>query len=252
MREEFSGLESKEVELSRKRHGENKLEKIKKRSFFGMLLCNLNDPIIKVLIVALFINIIFSIPHVNIIESIGIATSILISSLVSTFSEYSSENAFEKLKEKSENGKAIVKRAGDVCEIDISSIVVGDILILEAGGGVFADATLLSGSISVNESALTGESCEVEKSPLEAHQRDIHITNVLSSIREETEIAKQNPKSTILKGSLVTNGYGEAIVTSVGEHHSPKSTKKQAKSVSQANQYYRLYSCGYCCNSLLI
>ena len=218
MREEFSGLENEEIELSRKRHGENKLEKIKKRSFFGMLLCNLNDPIIKVLIVALFINIIFSIPHVNIIESIGIATSILISSLVSTFSEYSSENAFEKLKEKSENGKAIVKRAGDVCEIDISSIVVGDILILEAGGGVFADATLLSGNISVNESALTGESCEVEKSPLEAHQRDIHITNVLSSIREETEIAKQNPKSTILKGSLVTNGYGEAIVTSVGEH----------------------------------
>lgn len=216
MREEYSGLSTEEIELSRKKHGENKLQRAKKRSFFIMLLEGLNDPIIKVLIVALFINIIFSLPHVNIIESIGIASSILISSLVSTFSEYSSENAFERLREKSENGKALVKRGGDVCEIELSEVVVGDNLILEAGSSVCADCALINGELSVNESALTGESCEVEKKPLKEAKE--YINDVLDGIRKEGTVRACAREASVLKGSLVTNGYGEAIVTSVGEN----------------------------------
>ncbi len=219
MQENYNGLNEEQIAHSRQRHGENKLTGAKKKSFFKMLLGNLNDPIIKVLIVALFINIIFTLPRVNIIESIGIATSIIIATLVSTISEFSSENAFEKLREKSENGKALVKRGGEVCEIDQSSIVVGDILILEAGSGIFADCSLTSGSISVNESALTGESCEVEKASLSDIETKSLVGQIFNSLKSESsEIKQQSDKSTLLKGSLVTNGYGEAIVTGVGEH----------------------------------
>lgn len=217
MEKGYEGLTGEFVERSQKRYGENRLQKIKKRSFLKMLIGNLNDPIIKVLIIALFINIVFSLPHVNVIESIGIGTSILISSLVSTFSEYSSENAFEKLKEKSENGRSAVKRGGEVYEIDTTSVAVGDIVILEAGASVSADCTLIDGQVYVNESALTGESCEVEKISLCGKERNEHIKSILSSINGDASPTVAKQKSLLLKGSLITNGYAEAIVTSVGE-----------------------------------
>ena len=94
-------LSPSEVEKSRRIYGENELKGKKKRSFFRCYLSNLNDPIIKVLIVALLINTFVSLPKINYLESIGIAISILISTLVSTICEYSSENAFEKLRDRS-------------------------------------------------------------------------------------------------------------------------------------------------------
>ncbi len=190
MQETHKGLTYDEVIASRQAHGENKLGTYKKKGFFKSFLGNLNDPIIKVLIIALFLNIFFSIPKVNWFESFGIASSILIATLVSTISEYSSENAFEKLRQKSGNEEVLVKRADGVSKIPTEEIVVEDIIILESGMCVPADATLLSGNIMVDESSLTGESEEIEKS-------------------------SQNEA---LKGSLVTRGYAEAIVSRVGEN----------------------------------
>ena len=72
MKDEYKGLNEKEISIMREKYGENKLTGAKKRGFFKMLLGNLNDPIIMVLSFALVINIVFTIPHVNIVESIGI------------------------------------------------------------------------------------------------------------------------------------------------------------------------------------
>lgn len=191
MQEIHNGLTDEEVTASRQKHGENKLGTYKKRGFIKSFFSNLNDPIIKVLIVALFLNIIFMFPKINWLESFGIGASILLSTLVSTVSEYSSENAFEKLRQKSENDSVSVKRAEGVSKIPQEELVVGDIVFLEAGMGVPADCALYSGAISVDESSLTGESCEIEKS-------------------------EQEGKNEVLKGSLVTSGYAEAIVTRVG------------------------------------
>ena len=183
------GLDEKEIEESRKRYGENKLCEYKRKSFFKCFLSNLNDPIIKVLIGAFFINIIFMFPNVNWFESGGILSSIIIASLVSTVSEFSSENTFEKLKEQNKNVTAIVKRSGDVCEIKGEDVVVGDLYIVNAGQSVVADATVVCGEIYVDESALTGESTEVCK--------------------------KTGDK--LLKGSLVLSGDCKAVVEGVGE-----------------------------------
>ena len=102
MNDEINGLRDAEVEKSRSIYGSNELKKRKKKSFFGYFLKNLNDPIIKILIVALTVSTLISLPKINYLETLGILLSILISTLVSTASEYSGENAFEKLREKSD------------------------------------------------------------------------------------------------------------------------------------------------------
>jgi len=186
---ENKGLSASEVEISRQKHGANKLNDYKRRSFLKSFISNLSDPIIRVLIIALFINIVFMFPNINWFESGGIALSIIISTLVSTISEYSSENAFEKLKEKNKNISCIAIRDGKKSEISSEDIVVGDLIIVKAGELIYADGELIEGEIMADESALTGESAE---------------------------ILKKN-KSRLLKGSVVCQGFGIMRVTEVGE-----------------------------------
>ena len=174
---------------SKEQFGENKLSEYKRKSFFKCFLANLGDPIIKVLIGALFINIVFMFPNINWFESGGILFSIVVASLVSTVSEYSSENTFERLKNENRDTVAVVKRGGRVSEINTEEVVVGDIYIISAGESVTADCTILSGALSVNESALTGESAEASKATGDK----------------------------LLKGSLVLSGSCEALVEAVGE-----------------------------------
>ena len=189
MQENKKGLTMSQVEKSRAEHGENKLSEYKRKSFFKCFLSNLTDPIIKVLIAALLINVIFMFPNINWFESGGILASVIIATLVSTISEYSSENTFEKLRAQSKKQTALVKRAGDVWEIDETELVVGDLYIISPGSCVLADGTVVSGELTLDESALTGESAEVHKAKGEK----------------------------ILKGSLVLSGGAEAIITEVGE-----------------------------------
>ncbi len=196
------GLSTVEVEASRAKHGANKLNEYKRKSFIKSFISNLNDPIIRVLIIALFINIIFMFPNINWFESGGIAVSITIATLVSTISEYSSENAFEKLREKNKNTKCVVVRDGGEREILSEEIVVGELIILSAGEQIFADGELTEGEISVDESALTGESTEVKK--------------------------KTGNK--LLKGSLICQGKGKMIATSVGENTYYGSVAKELSS----------------------
>lgn len=191
------GLISKEVSASREKYGSNEIEKHKRVSFFKAFLSNLSDPIIRVLIIALFINIIFMFPNVNWFEAGGIATSVLIATLVSTLSEFSSGNAFEKLREENENTLCRVRREGTVLEIPISEVVVGDIVILNAGEKVFADMLLVNGEVTIDESALTGESIEIKKKPYTQ--------------------ASAKRDATALKGSLVLSGSAECEIIAVGE-----------------------------------
>lgn len=191
----YTGLSENQVIKSREAYGENKLTPHKRKGFLKSFLSGLNDPIIKVLIVALIINIIVMLPNVNWFESGGICATIIISTLVSTISEYSSENAFERLKEKNDTSATIVIRDGKSKQIPKEEVVVGDLIILNAGMLLVADGEIIDGEIYANESALTGESNEVKKSP----KSDTHNGKML------------------LKGSIITQGNGIMRVCQVGE-----------------------------------
>ena len=162
------GLTSSEAEESRKKHGSNVLSTRKKKSFWRQFFSNLGDPIIRILLAALVLNLLFSFGgNTDWYETGGIALAVFLATLISTLSEYSSESAFARLTE--ECGKVtcrIMRRSGDAdhtFELPIGDVVVGDILLLEAGEMIPADGMIVSGRLWVDQSAMTGESREIEK-----------------------------------------------------------------------------------------
>lgn len=183
------GLDESEVVVSREKHGSNKLSSAKKKSFFRRFLSNLSDPIIRILLAALAVNVIFALGSLDPIETFGIVAAILISTIVSTASEYGSEKAFEKLRSAGASERFRVRRSGELKEVDIDDIVVGDLVILSSGERVPADAVISSGELSLDESAITGESSEVHK--------------------------KKGDK--IYRGSVICAGQAHVFVSAVGD-----------------------------------
>lgn len=163
MTKEIKGLTCAEVKRSLEIHGDNSLTKEKKKGFFKRLIENLSDPIIRILILALLIEVIFTFGNCNYFEIGGIVTAILLASIVSTVSEYRSERAFEKMEEDARGQTVTVLRDGKVIKLSPSELVVGDVVYVYAGEKIAADGIILSGKVSVDQSALNGESAECVK-----------------------------------------------------------------------------------------
>lgn len=193
------GLSDAEAERSRAEHGSNVITTAKRKSFLEHFASNLNDPIIKILIIALIVNIIFVIKTSNWIETAGIAISIFLATFISTVSEYGSEGAFARLNESQENYICRVRRNGTVREMHISDVVCGDVVLLSAGDKIPADGFIISGRLTVDQSAMTGESTEVEKTPSRAEQ------------------LSPKSRSALLRGCSVISGEGELEVSVVGD-----------------------------------
>ncbi len=163
MKKEEIGLTDEEVLCSRERYGNNTLTKEKSKGFWRRFFENLNDPIIKVLIIALIVEVVFTLGKCNLFEVFGIVVAIIIATTVSTVSEYGSEKAFLKMQAESLEGTVRVLRNGVIIEIPSSDIVVGDIVFLFSGEKIQADGIIIEGDIRVDQSALNGESRDVKK-----------------------------------------------------------------------------------------
>lgn len=198
MKEAIKGLTSKEVEKSFERYGDNSLVKEKGKSFFRRYIENLSDPIIRILIIALVLQVVFTMGNCNYFEIFGIVIAILLSTTVSTVSEYRSEKAFDKLNEDSLNTYVSVLRDGEIKKILNSKIVVGDIVYLSSGDKIPADGEIISGRMFVDQSALNGESAECKKEPSNESGWDLSIQNK------------------VFRGSNITEGNGIVKVLRVG------------------------------------
>ena len=184
----INGLNTKEVEINKKKYGTNRIESKSNNSFFKLLLESLGDPIIKILLIALAIKVIFLIKSFDWYETIGIVIAIFLASFISTVSEYGSERAFKRLQEEASKIKCRVKRNDKVTEISVDDVVVGDIVLLSSGDKIPADGVLVEGNISVDESILNGESKEKYK----------------------------NINDSIYRGSIVASGVGVMCINKVG------------------------------------
>lgn len=158
-----TGLNNEEVIKSRKKYGTNSITLSKQNKFINLLIESLGDPIIKILLIALAIKVIFLFKDFDFFETIGIVIAIFTATFISSLSEYGSEKAFSKMQEEASKVKCKVKRNNKLEEIKIDDVVVGDLVILESGDSVPADGYIIDGRISVDESSLTGESKEVYK-----------------------------------------------------------------------------------------
>ena len=186
---------------SREEHGSNQLTHKKRNSFLRQFLSNFGDPIIKVLLVALAVNLIFLFHHFDWYESAGIAIAIFLATFVSTLSEYGSESAFSKLQEDAARLTCRVRRREGLQALPVADVVVGDIVLLQAGERVPADGILLSGRVFVDQAALNGETKEAEKLPGGdgTDPRDLLAGNRL------------------FRGSVVCSGEGVLLVQKVGD-----------------------------------
>jgi len=152
------GLTDQEVEISRAKYGKNEIPTPKKRTILNLIIESLGDPIIKILLIALAIKVVFMFKDFNWYETIGILIAIFLATLISTLSEYGSETAFQKLQE--DNKDIIVKayRNNTLININASEIVVDDVLFIESGDIIPSDGIISKGSSLIDESMLSGES----------------------------------------------------------------------------------------------
>ena len=199
MKKKLKGLTSEEVIASRAKYGDNSLEKEKTVGLLRKFLENLSDPIIKVLTFAVILEVIVTLGNCNWFEVGGIIIAILIATTVSTVSEYGSERAFLRMQEENSKLQSRVMRGGELLDIPADQIVVGDIVYIGAGEIIPADGVMLSGKLSVDQSALNGEGCEVPKSAIAAVGKP--------SLSSECHV---------YRGSVIVGGEGIMRVTSVG------------------------------------
>ena len=191
----YNGLTSKEVLESKKKYGTNEITTSKNNSFTSLLLESLADPIIKILLIALGIKIVFLFRDFDWFETLGILIAIFLASFISTISEYGSEKAFKKLQEESSKIKCKVKRENKIIEIPIDDVVKDDLVVLQYGDKIPADGILINGDVMVDESTINGEAKEV---------------------RKETVKNKITSKNKLYRGTVICEGSGNLKVTCVG------------------------------------
>ena len=196
----IKGLTDAEVKASRDKYGDNSIPVQEGQTFIKKFLSSFGDPIIRILIGALVINIVFMLKDFNLFETIGIVIAILTSTLVSTISEYGSEKAFEKLRLESENIKCRVIRNAKMTELPEKELVCGDIVLISAGERIPADGKIIEGALKLDMSAINGESGEVKK----------------YSLGDNTYGSKTDSPDVLLRGSVVTGGEGIMCVEAVG------------------------------------
>ena len=191
------GLNDEEIKISRNKYGSNRITGKRKDTFISLFIETLGDPIIKILLIALAIKTIFLFRDFDYFETIGIVVAILVASLISAISEYGSNKAFERMQEESSRINVKVLRNGTIKSIPIDDIVKGDILVLSSGDKVGADALLIKGNLSVDESSLNGETKEAKKVACSS--------NII-----------YNEKNKVYRGTTIYNGYAYAKVLEVG------------------------------------
>jgi len=201
------GLSDAEAERSRELYGKNRFTEKKKRSFAAEFFKNLSDPIIRVLLIALAVNIIFTIGKVNWVEIGGIAATVFIAATVSTLSEFSSGSAYKKLFGEANLRQYPVWRNGTKVTLNNTDIVCHDTVEIDTGDIVPCDGYLIGGSVTCDESSLTGESKSIKKSPVS-----------LLALRDEALADASNHGSFLYSGSTIVSGSGTLVCTAVGDN----------------------------------
>jgi Ca2+-transporting ATPase len=186
-----NGLSDQNISIMREKFGKNELTPPKREPLWKQYLEKFDDPIIKILLVAIVISIVVSlIQGVGIFDTLGIIVAVLLATAIAFINEYRSSKEFEVLNsQRNETGIKVI-RGGHTRQIAQKEVVVGDLVILEAGDGIPADGYLLSvDNVYIDEAVFTGESDAVQK----------------------------RLKDPVLKGSYITCGRGHLLVAAVGD-----------------------------------
>ncbi|EIA25654.1 Cation-transporting ATPase, partial [Candidatus Arthromitus sp. SFB-4] len=182
----LNGLTKEQVEINVKEFGKNRIKEKNKTSIFSILLSQFNDIMIWILIVATIISGIIG----DVADSIVIVVIIVINAILGFIQEFRTEKSLESLKKLSSPTTKVI-RDGNLKIIDAVELTIDDLILLESGDRIPADAKIIRGDLTVDESLLTGESVGVIK------------TN-------------RNKENNIFMGTIALKGKAYAKVTNIG------------------------------------
>ena len=196
----LQGLGDAQVEASRSQHGENVLTPPRRTSYWKLYLDKYHDPIIQILLVAALVSLLLAFIERDFMETLGIILAVVIATTVGFYFECDAARRFNVLTAMNEDQRVKVRRNGRVTEVKRREVVVGDIILVEVGDEIPADAQLVEAvNLQVDESSLTGE-------PL--------TTKSIDATKEGNEAY---PPNVILRSTMVMNGRGTAVVTALGD-----------------------------------
>ena len=206
------GLTSAEAEKRLQENGKNKLAEAKKQSMFSRFIDQLKDPMIIILLVAAVISAVTEfIEHDPATgayvptDSIIILVVVLINAVLGVVQESKAEKAVEAL-QKMSAATTKVLRDGKVETVKSEDLVVGDVILLDAGDAIPADCRIFEcASMKIEEAALTGESVPVTK-----------LVNALMGKNDSDEVALGDRKNMAYMGSTLVYGRGKAVVVATG------------------------------------
>lgn len=219
-----NGLTDKEAKRRLELYGENKLKEKKKKSGFLVFLSQLNDPMIYVLFAAIAVTIGVSIYEtVNWLKAgnefdflkvgdwpdvIIIFAVIIINAIIGTVQELKAQSSLDALKKMSSPESTVI-RDGKRQKVKSSELVLGDIVVLEEGDTIGADLRLVeSANLKVNESSLTGESMQVEKTANMVFSEPVGVADRVNMVYMSTPV-------TYGRGTGIVSGCG--METEIGK-----------------------------------
>jgi Ca2+-transporting ATPase len=191
------GLTADEISSRIKKYGTNELRRSTQRTPLRILMYQFTDTMILILIAAAVVAGLLG----EMIDTIAILVIVMLNALVGFSQEYRAEKTIEALRRMAEPF-AMVKRSGKMERIAASTIVPGDIVIIETGNIAPVDMRIVeSANLKADESALTGESLPVEKDTRIVHDRRADLSD---------------RRNIIYKGTVITGGRGTGLVIATG------------------------------------
>ena len=200
------GLSEAEAEKRLSENGKNKLTEAKGKSIFMRFLEQLCDPMIIILLAAALVSGVLAIlEDESFADVIIILAVVLINAVLGVYQESKAEKAIEALQKMSAATSKVI-RDGILKTVHSEDLVIGDIIVLEAGDAVPADARILeSASLKVEEAPLTGESVPVNK-----------FIDIINLEEGKADVGLGDRKNMLYMGSTVVYGRGVAVVTATG------------------------------------
>lgn len=198
-----SGISSKEASERLEKNGKNKLDEAKKDGILKRFIKSLADPMIIMLLVAAAISTVTAIiQNESFTDVFIILFVVIVNTILGMVQESKAENAISSLMEMTKSTSKVI-RDGKIQNVKSEDLVVGDVVVLEAGDSVPADCRILeSYSMKVEEAAITGESVPVNK-----------IIDILTLKENTLDIPLGDRTNMLYSGSTVVYGRGTAIVT---------------------------------------
>ncbi len=195
----LTGLTAAQVEASRAQHGANLLTPPASDPWWKLYLEKFEDPVIRILIIAAVITIFVGFVNGEYVEGVAIIVAILLATSLGFINEYRAQREFDVLNRVSDEAPTNVIRDGAFVVVPRKDLVVGDMVLIEAGDEIPADGWVREAvSLQINEALLTGESLPVTKQV------------------DQIGVAHMFADNLVYRSTLVVDGHGIFQVSAVG------------------------------------